>query len=148
MIFLGADHAGFKTKEAIKRALIDIGQKFTDFGTNSAEKSVDYPDYAKTVALEVRKDLENRGILICGSGTGMCIAANKIKGIRASVAWDEYTAQKAKEHNNANILCLSGRNTNLKEVARIVEVWLKTSFSENERHLRRLDKIRELECLK
>ena len=145
MIFLGADHAGFQTKQAIKVKLLEIKKSFIDLGTNSEKPLVDYPDYAQLVAEKVKEKAQNQGILICGSGTGMCIAANKIKGIRASVAWDEYTAQKSREDNNANILCLSGRDTPIKEAVKIAEIWLNSIFSEKERYQKRLNKIKKIE---
>lgn len=143
MIYIGSDHNGLATKEAIKKQLSTSVLQFTDLGTNS-ENSVDYPDVAKNLASLVIKNKE-RGILICGSGNGMAIAANKIKGIRAAVAWDSYTAKKARLDNDANVLCLSGKNTNIQQAVEIAKIWLKTQFSGQLRHQRRIKKINALE---
>ena len=141
-ISIGCDHAGFKLKESIKNYLIGKGYDVKDFGTNS-EESVDYPDYAKLVAKDVVKN-NSRGILICGTGIGMSIAANKIKGIRAAVCRNEYDAEMSRRHNDANVLTLGGRITPKAKAKKIVDVFLKTPFEEG-RHIQRIKKIHDLE---
>ena len=141
-IALGADHAGYELKEKIKTQLDKGGHFVDDFGTYSNE-SVDYPDYAKQVARAVQKG--NRGILCCGTGIGMSIAANKFKGVRAALCHDSLTAQMSREHNDSNILIMGGRVVqNPDEVVSIVKTWLDTQF-QGGRHQRRLEKIKELE---
>ncbi|RLG44281.1 MAG: ribose 5-phosphate isomerase B [Thermoproteota archaeon] len=142
-IAIGSDHAGFRLKEGLKQRLIELGHEVKDFGTNS-EKAVDYPDIAFRVAREVSEGNFERGILICGTGIGMCIAANKVAGIRAALCWDERTAELSRKHNDSNILCLGGRILSKKEAMRITEVWLITKFEGN-RHLSRVRKIMEFE---
>ena len=136
-IFIGSDHGGFKLKEALKKI---FAKKIIliDLGTDS-EKSVDYPDFAKKVALKVKKE-KAKGILLCGTGIGVSIAANKIKGIRAALVYDKTTARLAKQHNDANIVCLGGRTTSEKDAWQIVNIWLSGKF-EKGRHLRRIKKI-------
>ncbi|MBI2450478.1 MAG: ribose 5-phosphate isomerase B [Candidatus Nealsonbacteria bacterium] len=143
-IYLGADHAGFKLKERIKKYLGLKGIVYEDLGTHSLE-SVDYPDYAIGVAKKVAKKNNARGILICGTGTGMAIAANKVKGIRAVAAYDRYSAKMSRLHNNANILALRGRFFPFEKIKKIVSVWLATPFSQKARHKRRINKIKQFE---
>jgi ribose 5-phosphate isomerase B len=138
-IALAADHAGFEAKEKLKKTLDEIGADYTDMGTNSSE-SVDYPDYARKVGEAVAGGEFDRGILVCGSGTGMAIAANKVPGVRAAVAWNEEIARLSRQHNNANVLSLAARFTAVEEEADIVKAWLETDF-EGGRHERRLEKI-------
>ncbi len=142
-IAIGSDHAGFKLKEMLKRQLIEKGNKVKDFGTYS-EESVDYPDIAFKVAEEVSTGNFDRGILICGTGIGMCIAANKVDGIRAALCWDERSAELSRKHNNSNILCIGGRILKEKDAKKIVDIWLQTEF-EGGRHLRRVKKILDYE---
>lgn len=137
---IGADHAGYKLKEIIKDYLTGKKIEFKDFGTNS-EASVDYPDYAYPVAEAVAKGEFDRGILICGSGVGVCITANKVKGIRAVQVYNPYTAKQSREHGDANIACLAGKKLSNKEATEILDIWLTTEFSGEERHLRRIRKI-------
>lgn len=139
-IAIGSDHAGFKMKEIVKAFLKRKKIAFEDFGTYS-EESVDYPDYAYPVAKAVAKGKFDRGILICGSGVGVTITANKVKGIRAVNAYDTYTAKQSREHGNCNVLTLAGRKLTKAKATKIVSVWLKTKFSGDARHLRRLKKI-------
>ncbi|MBW2968901.1 ribose 5-phosphate isomerase B [Candidatus Woesearchaeota archaeon] len=139
-IILGADHAGYKLKEIIKKFLIKKKIEFEDTGTNSTEP-VDYPDYAKKVARKIQKNKNNRGILVCGSGTGMCIAANRFKKIRAVSAYDEYSAKMSRKDNDSNILCLRGRKFNPKKAKKLVNIWLKEKFSNKKRHKRRIRKL-------
>ncbi len=143
-IVIGSDHAGFELKEELKKFLCNEHYIF-DVGTNSTE-SVDYPDFAKKVCeyiLEKRVDL---GILICGTGIGMSIVANKHKGIYAALCFNENMASLARRHNNANVLCLGGRTTKLEDAIEIVKTFLNESF-ESGRHLRRVEKIKEIENL-
>jgi ribose 5-phosphate isomerase B len=139
-IALGADHAGYKLKETIKDYLKRKKIEFKDFGTDS-EESVDYPDYARPVALAVAAGEYERGIIVCGSGVGACIVANKVKGIRAVLAHDTYTAKQSRQHGDCNVLCLAGRKLTRAQATKIADVWLKTDFSGEERHLRRIRKI-------
>lgn len=142
-IALAADHAGFEEKEKIKATLDEIGVGYDDLGTNSAE-SVDYPDYARKVAEAVARGDYDQGLLVCGSGTGMAIAANKVKGVRAAVAWNEDIARLAREHNNANVLSLPARFTSEEDSAKIVKAFFAADF-EGGRHATRVDKISEIE---
>ena len=142
-IALGADHAGFEEKEKIKKTLDDLGVEYTDMGTSSPD-SVDYPDYARKVADAVSDGEYEQGLLVCGSGTGMAIAANKVHGVRAAVAWNEDIARLARQHNNANILSLAARFSTPEEMDRIVRAWFAADF-EGGRHERRVEKIEEIE---
>lgn len=142
-IALGADHAGYEEKEKIKKTLDELGVEYEDMGTTSTD-SVDYPDYAKLVGEAVASGHVDQGLLVCGSGTGMAIAANKVPGVRAAVAWNEEIAALAREHNNANVLSLSARYISPEENAKIVKAWFGAHFDEG-RHKRRVDKISEIE---
>ncbi len=143
-IAIGSDHAGFKLKEEIKKFLEGKGGiDVIDFGTHSEER-VDYPDYAIPLAESISKKEEDFGILICGTGIGMSIAANKVKGIRASLVSDVYSAHSAREHNNANILCMGGRVLGIELAKEITNTWLNASFL-GDRHERRINKIMEYE---
>ena len=142
-IIIGADHAGFSLKEAIKPILSAAGLSVIDAGTQG-DCSVDYPDFAVLVARKVSSGEIPRGILICGSGAGMVITANKFPGVRAVVCLNEEMACLCRQHNDTNILVLAGRFTNTESAGRIIHTWLETPF-EGGRHQRRLDKIREIE---
>lgn len=142
-IAIGSDHAGFRAKEALKGVLESIGVRIVDVGTLK-EEPVDYPDYARKVGTLVAGGEVERGILICGTGIGMSIAANKVRGIRAAAVDDLETARLSRAHNDANVLCLGSRVTNLEQMKRILSVWLETPF-EGGRHKRRIDKIHRLE---
>ncbi len=142
-VIIGSDHAGFKLKEEIKKFSQKLGYDVSDYGTNS-EQSVDYPDIAEKVASDVVKK-KKLGILICGSGTGVTIAANKIKGARAALCFDEFTAKTSREHNDANILCLAGRDMELAQAKKVAQAWLQSEFTNEERHKRRIEKVRRLE---
>ena len=142
-IALGADHAGYEEKEKIKTTLDELGIDYIDMGTTSTD-SVDYPDYAEKVADAVAKGDVDQGLLVCGSGTGMAIAANKVHGVRAAVAWNEDIARLAREHNNANILSLPARFMSQEEADKVVKAWFSADF-EGGRHERRVEKITELE---
>src|SRR5713101_8606269 len=142
-IALASDHAGFAEKERLKPLLTDLGLQFEDLGTVS-EASVDYPDYARKVAEEVAGGRVDQGLLVCGSGTGMAITANKVPGVRAAVAWSEEIARLAREHNDANVLSLAARFTPFEELSKIVRAWFAAKF-DGGRHARRVQKIREIE---
>tara|TARA_Y100000996_G_C22410047_1_gene596842 strand:- start:318 stop:755 length:438 start_codon:yes stop_codon:yes gene_type:complete len=138
-ICISSDHAGYEIKEFIKETLIKSKISITDLGP-FVKKSVDYPDYAKKVSQRVFKKKSDIGILVCGSGTGMAISANKTKGIRAAVGYNIKSTQLSRQHNNANILCLGSRLTKKKDIKKIVLMFLKTKF-EGGRHKRRVKKI-------
>jgi len=138
-ICISSDHAGYKTKEFIKEHLIKSKISTIDLGP-FFEKSVDYPDYAKKVSNRVSKRKSDVGILVCGSGTGMAISANKTKGIRAAVGYNIKSTQLSRQHNNANVLCLGSRLTKRKDIKKIIKIFLNTKF-EGGRHKRRVKKI-------
>jgi len=142
-VSIGADHAGFELKEKIRKLLSDQGIEVADEGTHSAE-SVDYPDYARKVAEAVAGNGTQRGILVCGSGIGMAMAANKVHGIRAAHVTSEQEARLSREHNDANVLTLGARVLDEATALRIVQTFLNTKF-EGGRHQRRVDKIAALE---
>ena len=142
-IALASDHAGFEEKEKIKHTLDDLGVQYEDMGTTSTD-SVDYPDYARKVGEAVAKGEVESGLLVCGSGTGMAIAANKVRGVRAAVAWTEEIARLAREHNNANVLSLAARYTPDGELQNIVKAWFDAKF-DGGRHERRVEKIADIE---
>ncbi|HXA83950.1 MAG TPA: ribose 5-phosphate isomerase B [Candidatus Dormibacteraeota bacterium] len=142
-IALGADHAGYELKDKIKLHLQHQGIDVRDEGTSSAE-SVDYPDYARAVAHDVSGRRADLGILVCGSGIGMAITANKVDGIRAANVSTEYEAQMSREHNNANVLALGARIITADEAFRIVDKWLTAQFAGG-RHERRVEKIAAIE---
>ena len=143
MIAVGSDHGGLELKEVIKTALAARGLDVDDYGTDNGD-SVDYPDFAEKVAAAVSRGDIELGILVCGTGIGMSIVANKFPGVRAALATDEFMAQMAKEHNNANVLVLGGRVLAKDLAVKMVNVWLDSSY-EAGRHQRRLDKISRLE---
>ncbi|HEX7504762.1 MAG TPA: ribose 5-phosphate isomerase B [Syntrophales bacterium] len=142
-IIIGSDHAGFALKETVKSYLSSAGYRVFDAGTHR-EESVDYPDYGVQAAERVSSGEFEKGILICGSGVGMAIVANKFPGIRAAVCLDEETAKLSRQHNDSNILVLAGRKTEPAAAERIIKAWLETPF-EGGRHQKRLDKIRQIE---
>ena len=143
-IAIGSDHAGYEEKEAIKQQLEQMGIDCEDVGTNSATTSVDYPDFAERVGHAVTSGEVERGILVCGSGIGVSIAANKIPGIRAALAWNEETAQLARTHNDANILAVGARTTSPETIKEIVNAYLTNQFAGG-RHALRVEKIAALE---
>lgn len=143
MLVIGSDHGGLELKEAIKASLTSCGVAVEDFGTYNGE-SVDYPDFAEKVAGAVSRGEAELGILICGTGIGMSIVANKFPGVRAALATDVFMAQMAKVHNNANILVLGGRVLPVDLATRMVNVWLDSAY-EGGRHQQRLEKISRLE---
>ncbi len=142
-IVLGADHAGYELKDKIKQHLQQQGVDVRDEGTSSPD-SVDYPDYARLVAHDVAEQRADLGILVCGSGIGMAMAANKVDGIRAANVSTEYEAQMSREHNNANVLALGARIVGADEAFRIVDKWLSAQFAGG-RHERRVEKIMAIE---
>lgn len=142
-IALAADHAGFEEKENLKKTLDEIGIVYEDMGTYSCD-SVDYPDYARKVGEAVVDGQYDRGVLLCGSGTGMAIAANKVSGVRAAVAWNEEIAKLSRQHNDANVLAIPARFISLDEMQKIVKAWFSADF-EGGRHERRVEKIQQIE---
>jgi len=143
MIAIGSDHGGFNLKEEVKKMLIEQNVKFQDFGTHSAE-AIDYPEIAYKVGQAVVAGECTRGIIICGTGIGVSIAANKIKGIRAALCHDVFSAQMSREHNDANVLTMGERVIGSGHACMIVTTWLKTEFAGG-RHGRRVEKISQLE---
>jgi ribose 5-phosphate isomerase B len=143
-VALASDHAGFPLKEALKDTISNAGHSFIDLGTNSME-SVDYPDYAFKLAKTLNKGEAERGILICGSGVGASIAANKIKGIYAAICHDTYSAHQGVEHDKMNVLCLGGRIIGPELANEIVLAFLGAIFSSEERHNRRVAKFQQFE---
>ena len=142
-IALASDHAGYAEKERLKTVLSDLGVEFDDLGTKS-EESVDYPDYARAVAEQVADGRVEQGLLVCGSGTGMAITANKVPGVRAAVAWSEEIARLARQHNDANVLAIGARTTPPADIPKIVRAWFSTEF-EGGRHAARVEKISDVE---
>jgi ribose 5-phosphate isomerase B len=142
-IAIGSDHRGFDAKRRIVTLLQQLGHEVQDMGTHSND-SVDYPDFAFQVAQAVGDKRVDRGILICGTGIGMCIAANKVHGVRAAPCHDSITAEMSRRHNNANIMCLSADLLGDELIDRMVRIWLETDF-EGGRHGRRVDKILRFE---
>lgn len=143
MIAIGSDHGGFELKNHIVKYLEEKGYDIKDYGVYN-EDSVDYPDCAKPVCEAVMSGEAERGILLCGTGIGISIAANKHKGIRAALCSDVYSAVMSRQHNNANILCMGGRVLGRELAFMITDAWLETEF-EGSRHIRRIEKIHEIE---
>ena len=143
MIAIGSDHGGFRLKEEIKKYLDEIGAKYKDFGTYSEERT-DYPIYAKEVAESIVRKECDKGILICKSGCGMSIVANKYKGIRAALVINEEEARFAKADDNINVVTISGNNTKIEEAVKIIRMWLATSFKGG-RYKERIDMIDKIE---
>lgn len=143
-IALGSDHAGYDLKEAIKKHLKSKGYEVVDFGTDSTD-SVDYPDFILPAAECVANNQADYGIVFGGSGNGEAIAANKVKGIRCAVCWDEKSGKLAKRHNNANVIAMGGRMVSNEMGCRVVDLWLEAEF-EGGRHSRRLGKIDDYEA--
>lgn len=142
MIALASDHAGFQLKEKIKKYLVDNNYDILDYGTDS-EASVDYPIYAHKAAHAVANGQCEKGIVCCGTGIGVSIAANKVKGIRCALIHDEFTAKMCKRHNNANMIALGARVVDHDEALRLVHIWLNETFEEG-RHQRRIDEIEDV----
>lgn len=145
-IFIASDHAGFKLKEKIRDFLIKRKYQVEDLGGYSLSPNDDYPDYAEKVARAVQKSLKsNKGVLLCGTGQGMCMTANKFKGIRAALGYSIAAAKQSRAHGDSNILCLSGKNLSAEDAKKIITAWLKEKFSGEARHKRRLQKIKIIE---
>ena len=143
-VVLGSDHAGFEMKQSILAHLQALGHQVLDVGPNSPSP-VDYPDFAEAVGMAIINNKADRGILICGSGVGSVVAANKIPGIRAATCHDCYSAHQGVEHDNMNVLVMGARVIGVELAGEIVEAFLRARFSGEERHLRRLEKVRRLE---
>lgn len=142
-VYLGSDHAGFPLKEILRENMREAGHEVIDLGTFN-EESVDYPDLAREVAEKVRENVDTRGVLVCGTGIGVAIAANKLKGIRAANVHDTNEATLSRQHNNANVVTVGARTTDPQLAKEIVETFLKTTF-EGGRHQARIDKITAIE---
>ena len=142
-IALANDHRGYAAKEQIKAIVSELGHEYVDFGS-SDDNPVDYPDMAYDAAMAVSTAKADRAILVCGTGIGMSMAANKVKGVRAALCFDELNAQVSRHHNDANVLCLSGDLLGTVAFRKIVEVWLDTEFNGG-RHQRRVNKITAIE---
>jgi len=143
-IAVGSDHAGFAAKQALVPALKKLGHSVMDLGTDSPE-SVDYPDFAAQVGRAVASQEAERGVLICGTGIGMGMAANKVPGVRAAVVTNEYTAEMSRHHNDANIICLGARVLSLEKIVELTQIFLAAHF-EGGRHAGRVEKIKKLDC--
>lgn len=144
-IYIGADHRGFRLKEKLKSFLEKLDYSVIDLGNKKYDPKDDYPIYSAIVGKIVSKDKGSAGILICGSGQGVCIAANKIKGIRAALASNAKDAYLSRNDDDCNIVCLQGDYTSLDKAKKIVKKFLNTKFSEEERHIKRIEEIRKLE---
>ena len=142
-IAIGSDHRGFEVKRRLVNLLKQMNHEAIDVGTDGGE-SVDYPDYAYQVAIRVSRGEVDRGILICGTSIGMCIAANKVHGVRAAPCHDSITAEMSRRHNDANVLCLSADLLGEELIDRMVRIWLETEF-EGGRHARRVEKVSKIE---
>lgn len=142
-VAIGADHGGFEAKEALKGWLLEQGHELEDFGTLSPERC-DYPDIASKLAQAVASGHHDRGVLVCGTGQGMAISANKVKGIRAGAVVDEFSAKMIAEHNQANVICLGARISSVPAMQRLIEVYFKTNFGGG-RHAQRVAKINALQ---
>lgn len=145
MVYLGADHGGYQLKEELKVWLAENNIPGEDMGAHSFDPEDDYPDFIIPVAKKIASDPQSLGIIIGRSGNGEVIAANKVKGIRAALCLDEAMARKAREHNNANILSLGADYISQDEAKKIVKVFISASFSNEERHIRRIEKIKAIE---
>jgi ribose 5-phosphate isomerase B len=143
-IVIGSDHAGFRHKKKISELIASLGHDIIDVGTDD-ENSVDYPDFGEKGAREICCGQAELGVLICGTGIGISMAANKVKGVRAAVCWNEETASLTRQHNDANILCIGARFIPVEEALNITKVFLDTPASEDERHQRRIRKISSIE---
>jgi RpiB/LacA/LacB family sugar-phosphate isomerase len=142
-VALASDHAGYAEKERLKPLLQELGLEIEDLGTVS-EESVDYPDYARRVAERVASGEAAQGLLVCSSGTGMAIAANKVAGVRAALAWSEETARLARQHNDANVLAIGARTTPPEDIPKIVRAFFGAQF-DGGRHAARVEKIKQME---
>ena len=144
-IYIGGDHAGWEIKEKVEEYLKEQGYRVVDMGNANLVEGDDYPDFGYAVAKRVVNDIGSHGIVVCGSGQGICIVANKVKGARAASGFNEDVARAARTDDNSNILCLPGHYINANEAKKIVDAWLNTEFSGAERHVRRLEKVTQIE---
>jgi ribose 5-phosphate isomerase B len=144
-VAVGCDHAGFPLKDLVLRCVTDAGHVVVDCGTHSTE-SVDYPDYAASVAREVAEGRAERGIILCGSGVGACVAANKVRGVRSSVCHDTYSAAQGVDHDDMNVLCLGARIIGPAVIPDLVNAFLGARYSGEERHARRRQKVLDIEA--
>ncbi len=144
MIYLGSDHAGYEMKGALKEYLNELNQEFVDLGVFTTD-SMDYPDIAREVAEKISENPGTFGVLICGTGTGMAITANKLNGVRAASVVNETMAEMARRHNDANIMTLGARLIDVAMAKKLVKIFIETPFDAEERHQRRVDKITEIE---
>jgi ribose 5-phosphate isomerase B len=146
LVALAVDHAGFELKQAVTSCVVRVGHEVVDLGAHSMNKEDDYPDFAQAVGDALRAGQAERGILICGSGVGVCVAANKLPGVRAGVCHDHYSAHQGVEHDEMNVLCIGARVIGPAVMLEIVDTFLAARFLGEERHLRRLNKIKALEA--
>jgi len=144
-VYLAADHGGYKLKEEIKNWLKEWHIEFEDMGAHKYDKDDDYPDFAWPAAMEVGKTPGSMGVLVCRSGQGESIVANKARGARAAIAWNEHSAEAARHDDDANILCLPADYVTLDQAKAIVHVFLLTKFGKNERFQRRVDKVKKID---
>ncbi|MBD3920746.1 ribose 5-phosphate isomerase B [Paenibacillus sp. PR3] len=144
-ISIGADHGGYRLKEILVPFIESLGHEVTDVGC-SCDQSVDYPDYALPVCEAVANGQADRGILICGTGIGMSIAANKVRGIRCALVHDMFSAQATRDHNDTNVLAMGERVVGPGVAQEIIRIWLETPFSNGERHVGRISKVKEIEA--
>ena len=144
-VAISADHAGYELKQVLVDFVSELGHEVIDLGTDSATTAVDYPDYAEAVGLVVRDQQVDRGLVICGSGVGASVAANKLPGIRAGLCHDTYSAHQGVEHDDMNVLVLGARIIGIELARELVRTFLAAEFSKEERHERRLAKIRAIE---
>lgn len=144
-IAIGADHGGFGLKSQLVQFVEELGHEVVDVGAHTNDPSDDYPDFARAVALNVASDRAERGIMVCGSGVGASVAANKVRGVRASVCHDTYSAHQGVEHDDMNVLCLGDRIVGVELARELVRAFVSARFSGEERHKRRLDKVLKME---
>lgn len=144
-IAVGADHAGFPLNERVIEELSKAGHEITDFGTHDGSIADDYPDYARKIGQAIQQGKAEIGILICGSGVGAAVAANKLKGVRAALCGDTYSGHQSREHDDCNVLCLGARVTGVELALEVVRAFVAARFTGEERHLRRLKKVAEME---
>jgi len=144
-IAIGADHGGFPIKADLVALLKKLGHEVVDVGAHTLDSSDDYPDFARAVGQAVQRGEAERGIVICGSGVGACVAANKLRGIRAGVCHDTYSAHQGVEHDNMNVLCLGGRVVGIEVARELVQAFVGAKFSGEERHARRVAKVAAME---
>ena len=145
-IAIGADHAGYTAKEPIKALLTSLGHEIVDVGAHEVDPTDDYPDIAKALAKTVAEGNADRGIMLCGSGVGASVAANKVRGVRASVCHDTYSAHQGVEHDDMNVLCMGARIIGEELVKEVATSFASAKFSGEERHQRRLDKVLKMEA--